>query len=78
MATLPTPDEKASAVLGVFKAHNARPGHVLIPGNFIAHAATTMIPGADLTDGMKRGIELGWFKEAQNGLQLTDAGFAAM
>ena len=78
MATQPSMDDKARTVLDIFKAHNARPGHVLLPNSFFAYAAKTQTPNSDLADGMKHGESLGWFKEAQNGLELTDAGFAAM
>lgn len=79
MATLPTPDENGSLVLGIYAHFNSRPGHVLRANNFVAVAARRRIPMADIQSGLNYAAERGWIEKTDNGsLRLTEQGFAEM
>ena len=80
MATLPTPEESARAILGIFKATNSRPGDALMAGQ--ANFAFQQAGGtaAEFTAGLEYAVEtVHWVEIGQNNtIRLTDAGFAEM
>lgn len=77
MATLPTEDEKIRMVLDIFKHFGTRPNEVLMPGNLLAHATKNGWRSEDISDGLKKGADKGYFVDGPNGtIKLTDAGFA--
>lgn len=78
MATLPTPEQNGRLVLAVFEHFKSRPGHVLQPRNFISIFANNRWEMDDLKQGLAYAEEQGWIEDAQNGIRLTEAGFAAM
>lgn len=79
MATLPTADDKARMVLRIYQHFNARPGHVLLPNNFVTLAAILNVPMSDLNDGLEHGVSLGWLEQTPTkSFRLTQAGFDKM
>jgi hypothetical protein len=78
MATPPTPEENARRVLQIYARFDSRPGHVLRASNFVAVGSRWRIPISDIQDGLDYAAEMNWIEETDNGLRLTEAGFAAM
>ncbi len=78
MATLPSADDKLRQVLDMYKHFGTRPGGLLTQ-NFTAVAVNRGLRMTDIADGMKRGVELGYFDQGQNNsLILTEGGLAAI
>lgn len=79
MATLPTDDEKVELALDVFRAHKARPGHVIPQRNFVQWCLTKNLHSEDLVQGLEIAAERMLVDQTDNGgIRLTDAGFAAL
>jgi hypothetical protein len=78
MATLPTKEENAQKILEVFSHFRARPGHVLRANNFVAIGARRRWEMSDLQQGLEFASSLGWIREKNNGIELTQEGFAKM
>jgi hypothetical protein len=79
MATLPSADDNARAVLKIFRHFNARPGHTLGGGSLSAIGLKMGMTGDDIVAGVNHGSEIGWFKQGPNSsVALTDAGFGEM
>lgn len=79
MATLPTPEESARAILSIFQAHGCRSGEALMAGAVNTQFLTgTKGRSEDYVAGLQYAGEHGWLEEGPNSLKLTDAGFAAM
>jgi hypothetical protein len=79
MATLPTPEQSARAILAIFKLHNIRPGRVLMAGRVNMAFLTGRRTAAEYAEGLKYAEEKGWLEAGPNAIiKLTDAGFAEM
>lgn len=79
MADLPSDEEKARAVLDIFKKHGARAGHGLLPQNFTAETGPGRFTMKEYGEGIKLGCDRGWFEVGPNqSVILTDNGFEAM
>ena len=79
MAHLPTDDEKARMALEVFEHFGKRPGEVLTQKNFVVIAAQRNWRIQDVSEGIERCADLGWFEQGpNNSIRLTEAGFAAI
>jgi hypothetical protein len=78
MAQLPSSERNAQLVLNIFAHFKCRPGHVLLGNNFVAYAANNGHEMTDVGSGLQEAQKLGWIEEAQNGIRLTEAGFAEM
>jgi len=80
MATLPTPEESARAILAIFSSPNSRPGHTLMAGHVNIAFQKAGGTAAEFGAGIKYAVEtVGWLELGQNNtIKLTDAGFAAM
>ena len=77
MATLPTPEESARVVLGIYKRFGIRPGEVLRGNNFMAIAAKIDVRPEDIGVGLEYGYGQGWFEDGPNGsVRLTELGFS--
>ena len=74
---LPTDDDKARMVLGVFKHFGTRPGEVIMAQNAMAVLVQRGWRNEDLADGFKIAGERGWIEDGPNNtIRLTDEGFA--
>jgi hypothetical protein len=79
MATLPTPEESARAILAIFKSKNARPGEVLIAGHVKMKFLTSGGRADDYAAGLKLAGEKGWLEPGpSDSIRLTDGGFGKM
>ena len=76
MATLPTPEESARAILAIFAVDNSRPDDVLIAGgvNFAFRQAGGM--AEEFQAGLEYAVQNGWLEIGENDtIKLTSAGF---
>jgi hypothetical protein len=76
MATLPTPEESARAILAIFAVDNSRPDHVLMAGgvNFAFRQAGGM--AEEFQAGLEYAVQNGWLEIGENNtIKLTNAGF---
>ena len=76
MATLPTPEESAHAILAIFAVDNSRPDDVLIAGgvNFAFRQAGGR--AAEFQPGLEYAVQNGWLEIGENNtIKLTNAGF---
>jgi hypothetical protein len=80
MATLPTPEESARAILAIFKSKNVRPNAVLMAGQVNLQFLTSGGTAADYKAGLEYACERGWLTPGTTGttLVLTDTGFTEM
>ena len=79
MASLPTPEEIARRILGLFRHERIRPGEDLLLRKFFDAAAQNAWPTSRVTAGVEFGLAQGWFYAGpSNALRLTTAGFAEM
>jgi hypothetical protein len=80
MATLPTAEQSARAVLAIFAAYNVRAGEVLVAGQVNMKFLTDGGTEEDYEAGLHYAGEQGWLEPASGGtnLRLTEAGFAEM
>ena len=79
MATLPTPEESARAILAIFAVDNSRPDDVLIAGGvkFAFRQAGGM--AEEFQAGLEYAVQNGWLEIGENNtIKLTNAGFTAM
>lgn len=79
MATLPTPEEAAVAILAIFVRHfNLRSGEVLRENSFSTIWYTRGLAFGDLESGLQHALTQGWIEIQPDGesYKLTEAGFA--
>jgi TPP-dependent 2-oxoacid decarboxylase len=79
MATLPTPEESARAILAIFALQNSRPDDVLMAeqGNFAFRQAGGT--AAEFQAGLEYAVQNGWLEIGNdNTIKLTNAGFTQM
>lgn len=73
---MPTADENARKVLGIFAHYHAEPDRVLQDRVFFSDPVSAFIDHGDVFPGVERGLALGWFERRPGfGLALTDKGF---
>jgi len=78
MATLPTPEQCAHAILAIFVAHySLRPGDVLRRKNFLTLWPLRGYRPKDFKAGLQFAIECGWLEllPGRNAYRLTRSGF---
>lgn len=78
MATLPTPEEAAVAILAIFvQKFNLRPGDSLRVNNFYANWAYQGLAFGDLEPGLQHALTQGWIESQPDGesYKLTEAGY---
>ena len=78
MATLPTPEESARAILAIFAKHNLRAGDLMMAGQLNMLFLTGAGKGADYVAGLQYAFENDWLKQTGTTFALTDTGFAEM
>jgi len=79
IATLPTAEQSARAILGIFKTHNVRAGQVLMAGAVNVPFLQSGYQAEDYAAGLKYAEEKGWLEAASpTAIRPTEAGFAAM
>jgi len=80
MATLPTPEQSARAILAIFREKSIRPGQILMAGQVNLQFLTSGGTAEDYGAGLTYAGERNWLEAGQGGvtLVLTDAGFAEM
>jgi hypothetical protein len=79
MATLPTPEESARAILTIIAFHNSRPDDVLVAEqiNFAFRQAGGS--AAEFQAGLEYAVQNGWLEIGKNNtIKLTNAGFSEM
>lgn len=77
MVTLRTSFEKAHSALKAFADYNVHPGSVLLQNSFLKFCVKNKLPPEDMADGLKQGVEYGWFVDGPNkSVKLTESGFA--
>jgi hypothetical protein len=80
MATLPTPEESAKAILAIFKSKNVRAGAILMAGQVNMEFLNDGGKASDYSSGLQYAIDKGWLEHATGGtgLRLTQTGFDEM
>ncbi|MCY3811297.1 MAG: hypothetical protein OXH15_05835 [Gammaproteobacteria bacterium] len=74
---MPTADDNARKVLGIFARYDPEPGRVLQDRVFFSDLVGAFIDHSDVFPGVERGLALGWFERRPGfSLALTDKGFA--
>jgi hypothetical protein len=79
VATLPTPEDSARAILAIFKAHNMRPNGMLMVGQVNTQFLTNGGKAADYAAGLQYAVHKDWLIMTRSSmLLLTNAGFTEM
>ena len=79
MAQLPTSEENACKVLQIFAHFGTRAGEGIMQQNILAVMADRNWRADDINDGLRWGLENGWFETGKNNfIMLTELGFAEM
>jgi hypothetical protein len=79
MATPPTAEDFARAILAIFQSHSIRAGQVLMAHQVNLQFLTDGRTAADYATGLGYALEHGWLEDGSgNTLRLTDAGFPEM
>ncbi len=78
MATVPTPEDSARAILAIFKSKDVRAGGILMAGQVNLQFLTSGGKAADYEAGGQYAIAHGWIELSSSTMKLTDAGFAEM
>jgi hypothetical protein len=79
MATLPTPEESARAILAIFALNNSRPDDVLMAGQGEFAFRQAGGTAAEFQAGLEYAVQNGWLEIGENNtIKLTNAGFTEM
>jgi hypothetical protein len=77
MATVPTPEESARAILSFFKLKDVRPNVMLMAGQVNQQFLTNGGKEVDYAGAVKYAMEQGWVEPLTNNrFRLTETGFA--
>jgi hypothetical protein len=76
MATVPTSEESARAILSFFKLKDVRANEMLMAGQVNQQFLTNGGKAVDYAEGVKYAIERGWLEPLTNNrFRLTETGF---
>ncbi len=78
MATVPTPEDSARAILAIFASKGLRAGGALNPGQVNLQFLTNGGTAADYQAGGQYAKDHGWIEISTTSMRLTEAGFAEM
>ena len=72
MAQLPTSDENARKVLQIFAHFGTRAGESILKQNILVVMANQNWRADDINDGLKWGVENGWFETGKKQFHYVD------